>query len=206
MEKINGYIYKIVNPIGRIYIGKTTNYKNRFRAYKNLHCKTQPALFNSLNKYGYENHIVEIIEVVDNNLLNEREKYYIKFFNSFNDGLNCTLGGDSGFLSGDQNCSKTEKARLENSRRKLEWHKTNKHPRLGIKHTDEVKEIIKLKRKQQEPIIRCYVLDLESGIFYNGIKELSDSLGLKYKSFFSKIKYTNCYKNKYVICLNEPQL
>ena len=195
-----GYIYKIVNPSGRIYIGKTTNYKERFRHYKNLTCKSQTALYNSLKKYGYENHIIDIIEQVDIDLLNDREIYYIDFFNTFKNGLNCTLGGDSGFLTGELNYSKTEKARLENRKRKLDWYKKNKHPRLGIKHTEETKDIIKLKRSLQEPIIRYYVLDLETGLFYDGIKELSNSLDINYKTFHRRIKYTDFYKDKYILC------
>lgn len=48
-----------------------------------------------MNKYGQENFIIEVIE--DNiliELLNEKEKFYIKLFNSFYEGYNLTFGGD----------------------------------------------------------------------------------------------------------------
>jgi predicted GIY-YIG superfamily endonuclease len=42
MEKKLCHIYKITSPSGRIYIGKTTNLKERLKHYKYLKCKTQP--------------------------------------------------------------------------------------------------------------------------------------------------------------------
>ena len=32
----------------------------RFNAYKYLNCKAQPKLYNSFNKYGFENYRIEI--------------------------------------------------------------------------------------------------------------------------------------------------
>jgi group I intron endonuclease len=56
-------IYKIVNPKGKIYIGQSTNIKNRFNQYKMIDKSCiGPKLLNSLVKYGYENHIINVIE------------------------------------------------------------------------------------------------------------------------------------------------
>lgn len=56
-------IYKITSPTGKIYIGQTSKeFKERFKAYKTLNCKKQRKLYNSLVKYGPENHIFEIVE------------------------------------------------------------------------------------------------------------------------------------------------
>jgi len=46
-----GYIYKITNPSGKIYIGQTTNIHIRKSKYKNSNCKNQTRLFNSIKKY-----------------------------------------------------------------------------------------------------------------------------------------------------------
>jgi group I intron endonuclease len=90
-------IYKITNPKGKIYIGKSKNIENRFKSYKKLqHCSQQRKLYNSLKKYGFENHLFEIIEECSLEKLNKKEIYWIQHFNSTKQGLNLTLGGDGG--------------------------------------------------------------------------------------------------------------
>ena len=93
-----GYIYKIVNPNGKVYVGQTINLENRLRQYKYAQCKHQVALYNSIKKYGWSNHIFEIIEqfeIQDKIVLNEREKYWIKDLKSFGpNGFNCNEGGN----------------------------------------------------------------------------------------------------------------
>jgi group I intron endonuclease len=85
--KISG-IYKITNPEGKIYIGKSINIEKRFEDYKLLNCKNQSRLFQSLAKYGWINHTFELIEECSLNILIERENYYIEHFNTTNHGLN----------------------------------------------------------------------------------------------------------------------
>lgn len=85
-------IYKITNPSGKIYIGQSINIYKRWKKYKSLTCKNQTILYNSFVKYGVDNHIFEIIEVCDVNLLNEKERFYQEFYNCIgNNGLNCKL-------------------------------------------------------------------------------------------------------------------
>ena len=40
----NGFIYKIVSPTGRIYIGQTINIQRRLNEYKNNNCFKQPKI------------------------------------------------------------------------------------------------------------------------------------------------------------------
>jgi len=87
-------IYKIISPSNKIYVGQSTNCDNRKIYYKTLNCKGQPKLYHSLKKYGWENHIFEIIEYTDNP--DEREIYWISYYNSVENGLNCSLGGKGG--------------------------------------------------------------------------------------------------------------
>ena len=63
MIKICG-IYKITSPSGRIYIGQAKNLRKRLNSYKGLHCKGQTKLYNSLKKYGWENHQFDIIDII----------------------------------------------------------------------------------------------------------------------------------------------
>lgn len=95
----NGYIYKITSPSGKVYIGQTLDISRRKSRYKRLDCKQQPKIFSSIEKYTWESHKFEILEEADKSLLNDREKFWIEFFDSLNDGLNCTGGGDSKKIS-----------------------------------------------------------------------------------------------------------
>ena len=48
-----------------------------------------------MKKYGIENfNIVEIEKVDDHNLLSQKEKYWISYYDTFINGYNNTLGGD----------------------------------------------------------------------------------------------------------------
>jgi group I intron endonuclease len=90
-------IYKITNPKGKIYIGQSKNINNRFDSYKKLyHCSQQRKLYNSLKKYGPENHKFEIIKECNIQDLNKFEIEYILYYNTVNDGLNLTFGGEGG--------------------------------------------------------------------------------------------------------------
>ena len=90
-------IYKINYPNGKIYIGCTIDLKRRMKEHNfNSHQKLQPCDL-AIQKYGKITKI-EVIEFInDLALLEEREKYWIKYYNSNNKeiGYNLTPGGDS---------------------------------------------------------------------------------------------------------------
>lgn len=95
MNKITG-IYKITSPKGKVYIGQSVNINNRFLEYKRMRCKKQRKLYNSLLKYGYENHTFEIINQCSEKELNNLELYYEELFNSCGkNGLNIRKAGGS---------------------------------------------------------------------------------------------------------------
>lgn len=84
-------IYKITNLINNhIYIGQSINIERRFREHKN---KTSLIVDKAIKKYGIENFLFEIIEECDSSILDEREKYWITFYDSYRMGYNCTYGG-----------------------------------------------------------------------------------------------------------------
>ena len=92
------YIYKIYNDINdKIYIGKT-NYslEKRFQEHIRDSRKNQEnrPLYNAMNKYGVEHFKIEQIEECDIQVVDEREKYWIEFLQTFKYGYNATLGGD----------------------------------------------------------------------------------------------------------------
>jgi len=81
-------IYKITNPEGKIYIGKSINCHKRFNDYRALDCKNQPEILYSLKMYGWFHHTFEVIEKCESNILTSREQYWIQFYNSIKEGLN----------------------------------------------------------------------------------------------------------------------
>ena len=97
----NWVIYKITSPSGRVYIGKTCNYKQRIWQYKHS-AKGQKLLKNSFQKYGFDAHLFEIVEAFNRELsyVNEREIFWIKEFKSNSvkypemRGMNLTDGGE----------------------------------------------------------------------------------------------------------------
>ena len=99
-----GYIYKIKNDINnKVYIGKTTKatIKERFEEHLNDYKKRQEEhrpLYTAMKKYGTEHFYIEEIEKVDICKLEEREKYWINYYNSYKNGYNATLGGDGKIL------------------------------------------------------------------------------------------------------------
>ena len=100
-------IYKITNPNNKIYIGQSTNIDNRIKRYKNLQCEGQHKLYNSIKKYGWDNHSFEIIEIVeDETKLVERETYWKIYFNVLHSpSLCCKIDGKGG-KSSKETCEK----------------------------------------------------------------------------------------------------
>lgn len=86
-------IYKITSPVGKIYIGQSKNFEQRFSDYRRGRCPQQRKLFNSLYKYGFINHRVEIIEICEVEELDCRERHWQDFYNVKDRelGLNCVL-------------------------------------------------------------------------------------------------------------------
>lgn len=98
MSVEKGRIYKITNKEnGLIYIGCTiSSLDKRFNEHLSR-CFTsnyKSKLYNSMKKYGQDNFTIELIEECDFNLIYETEKKYINQYNSYNNGLNATIGGE----------------------------------------------------------------------------------------------------------------
>ena len=95
MQEIICGIYKIENKINKhIYIGQSINILKRWtehtkdsKKYLNL------TLYKAFNKYGIKNFLFSIIEECQKEKLDEREIYWIKYYDSYKNGYNMTPGG-----------------------------------------------------------------------------------------------------------------
>jgi len=94
-------IYKIENMVNnKLYVGKTKlSLDKRFKRHiYNAENKINRYLYDAMNHYGYDNFKIELLETCTEDESNNKEKFFIKHFNS-NDkmfGYNMTKGGDGG--------------------------------------------------------------------------------------------------------------
>lgn len=95
---MKGLIYKYTSKTtGKCYIGQVLEYRLEKRQYRHKYDKRDIHFYRARDKYGYEDFIFEIVEKdIEQEKLNEREIYWISFYNSFNKGYNSTIGGDGG--------------------------------------------------------------------------------------------------------------
>lgn len=87
------FVYAIISPNNRVYIGSTIDLKARWFNYKKLYCESQPMLYNSLKKYSPEAHKFLVIWVGCEKDRHKIESYYGTVFETLNPkkGLNLSL-------------------------------------------------------------------------------------------------------------------
>lgn len=94
----NGKIYKITNTeTNRLYIGCTINsLRHRFEehCYRCIKTNINTKLCNNIRKYGVEKFTIELLEECSLDVIYNREVEIIKEHNSFEEGLNSTVGGE----------------------------------------------------------------------------------------------------------------
>lgn len=90
-------IYKYTNKLnGRVYVGQSTNIEKRYsqHVYDTTHPERKGTGIDiAMRADGIENFDFEIIEFCDEALLDEREIFWIDYYDSYNHGYNQTIGG-----------------------------------------------------------------------------------------------------------------
>lgn len=197
-----GYIYKLTSPNGKVYIGQTINLKRRFGEYDRHKSRNGSVkINNSLNKYGIINFKKEILFEGECTIqfLNELEIFYIKKYDSVKSGLNLQYGGLNGLHS------EETKIKMRDSAKKLMLNKDyalnrNAHWK-GRKHSTESKDKMSKKRRGRKLTDEWkkniskflfkrggkLVLNMETGIYYNSIRECADSAKMNYSTLKNRL-------------------
>lgn len=156
-----GIIYKYTSPSNKCYIGQTIHEHTRRSRHKhNANVGEDTKFYQAIRKYGFDNLIYEVLFTIINDdkirvkeKLDFMERYYIKKFDSYNNGYNMTPGGTGGStgFSGHKHSEET-KMKISNALSGVNnpfYMKEN--PFKGKHHTEETKQKIKdawVKRKQ----------------------------------------------------------
>jgi group I intron endonuclease len=99
-------IYKITSPSGKIYIGQSVNIENRWLIYEKYsnNYKSQRKLYNSIQKYSWENHKKEVIEECSEDQLLKQETYWKTYYKVLEiPSLCCRIDGKGGKNSKETN-------------------------------------------------------------------------------------------------------
>lgn len=144
---MEGIIYKLTSPSGKSYIGQTINPKERYNCFLNLNKKYGgDKIDRARKKYGPENFVYEILEIVNNSdpnivseKLNELEILYIKQYDTLNNGYNLNDGGSY---------NTNTNSRYKISESLCEHYTNNPNPFKGKQHSIKTKQIISEKMKK----------------------------------------------------------
>lgn len=118
---IEGIIYKYTSPSGKCYIGQTTNEKIRREHWNTEGPYAGRKINRARKKYGFNNFSYEVLErhlyrsiEEAQSSLDTLEIYYIGIFNSYKNGYNCTIGGNTtlGYSHTEDTKSKISKAHI----------------------------------------------------------------------------------------------
>lgn len=210
-------IYKFTNPENKIYIGASKDIFKRITHYKSHKRKLDTLFYNSLNKYGYDGHIFEIIEECSVELLNERERHWQDFYNVLENGLNMILTGTkhkkeirSEEMRKKISIGNTGKVMSPEARMKMSiWHtgkiiskETLEKRKLtivykkGRKHTQESKDKMSQKTKGiSRPNWRGAnsasakkIINIETNEIFPSLKEASKSIGISNSCLVNRLK------------------
>ena len=90
-------IYKATNIVNnKVYIGFDSNWPKRMINHKTRSKNNQAKFYDAIRKYGWDNFVWEPIyqSLNLNHTKDFMETFFIKEYDSFNNGYNATLGGE----------------------------------------------------------------------------------------------------------------
>lgn len=176
-------IYKITNPLGQIYIGASKDVEKRIAQYKRLHCRGQNKILQSLKDHGVDSHVFEIVETCSIEDMAIMENYHGTINNVLTSGLNDIIPDEygKGLLFSESNIKNRSMAQLGKTASLNTIDKMSKS-QLGRKHHSNTKDKMRLNNQNTK-----IVLNLNTGVFYHGTKEASESLGINRYTLKNKL-------------------
>ena len=206
-EEKYGYIYLTENLInGKKYIGQ-----HRAQEFEpNRYIGSGKFLSEAISKYGKENFKCSILEwCYSESQLNEREIYWISFYNAVEDSnfYNILKGGEGG-LGRSKGFKHSEATRLKmcgkirtpiwtlrqslsrkGKKKSPEWANKISQSRTGIKYSKETRESIKKYRRQR---LGKAVICIETQEIFSSISEASETYKGDIESCCNKRQKTSC--------------
>lgn len=131
-----GGIYKFTNLInGKVYIGQSANIYKRY--YQHREMRASGLFTKALKKYGIGNFSLEVLERVDDaSRLNEREQYWMDFYQCYDRDKGYNIAEIAGTVQGVKRPDVSERLK-----RRFRFGASN--PMFGKKHSKESKEKIR---------------------------------------------------------------
>lgn len=182
---MRGIIYKYTSPSEKVYIGQTYNEKARRKRFNCLSSSYGSIkIDNARRKYGpksFEYEVLFVIETEDKELLmkelNDKEKYFIKEFDSINSGYNILEGGTAAYQNHIINDENRIKRSLSNAKPILQfdldgnfikrWNSTMEiYRELGIQNS-----LISKNCKRQTSHCRNFIFRYEGDTVYEYEKQ-----------------------------------
>ena len=186
-------IYCIENTLNHNkYIGLSTQIEIRWQNHKRLlkRGKHENAhLQNAYNKYG-DVFIFYVIEECEQEQLNEREKYWIKFYDTKNHGYNESEGGGGIFNPTDDVRRKISDGLKGEKNGMYGVHLCGKlNPNYGKTHSEETRKKISEAQKQRtgEKSARARKVQASTGEIFNVMLDAIKWAGLKDVSSIGKV-------------------
>ena len=193
-----GLIYKYTSKTtNKSYIGRTIMDRFGKRQYEHRTCckDTKDCLFyKAKKKYGYNDFTLTVLEdniPLDN--LDNREIYWIKYYDTFNNGYNSTKGG-----AGGNTYTKRSKDEMNETRNKIS--NALKGERNGNKgqYIGEKNPMYKKKPHNAQDVVLYNIKTKEIKKFDRAYK-VAIFLGYKSGSFVTKMKKNNLVVNNWKI-------
>lgn len=206
------YCYHCI-PTGKKYIGKTKNEKIRKRSHRYKAKKgIKNNFYNAIRKYGWENFVYGVIEEFDILLLDEKEIYYINFYDTYNTGYNSTKGGEGGTTwIMPEEVKNQYRERMKNFKHSDEAKKKISEANGGRKWSDEAKAKLSEKLKGKKPPIISDEMRKKLSKLKKGVPRPKDviekAIETKRKNYkpenhptAKKFVFISPEKNKYEVC------
>ena len=176
-------VYKITNPKGEVYVGSTINIAQRKSRYKKGYCRGQIKVYRSILKYGWDNHLFEILEICSREELRKKEYEYGTLYNVLGEnGLNLVLPkiDDVCEFKSEETKQKMKESAKKRFTPEMLQKMYNGRKKVGWKVSEEHK-------KKISKTLCKKVLHIETGKIFDSLKEASQFFNIPYGTLTSEL-------------------